>query len=225
MNYPMYNPSVLDQFVEDTAEHFTDDLSDAMYLFPDGRMTSSTLYGIRSDDHNVLATYFDLLNRPDVITLKLTDTDAYNNIVTQALGAITIVPETQQILKGSQQKLTDNQKQVIADSAFAVTDYVQNRPLTPEYLAKYRLADINFKNDTRDNLEQLSAPELKKSYQGLQQQVQQATSPQQKAQFKNQLNAVHQEISKRTQKQLQDFAKQNPKIKQPDPEPDQSLKR
>lgn len=39
MNYPMYNPSVLDQFVEDTAEHFTDDLSDAMYLFPDGRMT------------------------------------------------------------------------------------------------------------------------------------------------------------------------------------------
>lgn len=225
MNYPMYNPSVLDQFVEDTAEHFTDDLSDAMYLFPDGRMTSSTLYSIRSDDHNVLTTYFDLLNRPDVITLKLTDTDAYNNIVTQALGAITIVPETQQILKGSQQKLTDNQKQVITDSAFAVTDYVQNRPLTPEYLAKYRLADINFKNDTRDNLEQLSAPELKKSYQGLQQQIQQATSPQQKAQFKNQLNAVHQEISKRTQKQLQDFAKQNPKIKQPDPEPDQSLKR
>lgn len=97
--------------------------------------------------------------------------------------------------------------------------------MTPEYLAKYRLADINFKNDTRDNLEQLSAPELKKSYQGLQQQIQQATSPQQKAQFKNQLNAVHQEISKRTQKQLQDFAKQNPKIKQPDPEPDQSLKR
>ena len=66
MNYPMYNPSVLDQFVEDTAEHFTDDLSDAMYLFPDGRMTSSTLYGIRSDDHNVLTTYFDLLNRPDL---------------------------------------------------------------------------------------------------------------------------------------------------------------
>ncbi|WP_333590046.1 hypothetical protein [Ligilactobacillus acidipiscis] len=40
MNYPMYNLSILDQFVEDTAEHFTDDLSDAMYLFPDGRMTS-----------------------------------------------------------------------------------------------------------------------------------------------------------------------------------------
>lgn len=130
MNYPMYNPSVLDQFVEDTAEHFTDDLSEAMYLFPDGRMTSSTLYGIRSDDHNVLVSYFDLLKRPDVITLKLTDTNAYNNIVTQALGAVTIVPEAQQILKGSQQKLTDKQKQIIANSGFAVTDYVQNWPLT-----------------------------------------------------------------------------------------------
>ncbi len=62
-----------------------------------------------------------------MIILKPTDTDAYDNIVTQTLGAITIVPETQQILKGSQQELKDNQKQVIADSAFAVTDYVQNR--------------------------------------------------------------------------------------------------
>lgn len=199
MNYPMYNPSVLDQFVEDTAEHFTDDLSDAMYLFPDGRMTSSTLYGIRSDDHN--------------------------NIVTQALGAITIVPETQQILKGSQQKLTDNQKQVIADSAFAITDYVQNRPLTPEYLAKYRLSDINFKNDTSDNLKQLSAQSLNKSYQGLQQQIKQATDPQQKSELKNQLNDVHQEISNRTQKQLQDFVRQNPKITQPRQDKQQQIKR
>lgn len=160
-----------------------------------------------------------------MITLKLTGTDAYNNIVTQALGALTIVPETQQILKGSQQELTDSQKQVITDSAFAVTDYVQNRLLTPEYLAKCRLADINFKNDTRDNLEQLSALALSKSYQGLQQQIKQATDPQQKSELKNQLNDVHQEISNRSQKQLQDFVKQNTKIKQPNPEPDQSLKR
>ncbi len=62
-----------------------------------------------------------------------------------------------------------------------VTDYVQNRPLTPEYLAKYRLADINFKNDIRDNLEQLSAQVLNKSYQGLQQQIKQATDHQRKS--------------------------------------------
>ena len=75
------------------------------------------------------------------------------------------------------------------------------------------------------DLKKLAAQSLNKSYQGLQQQIQQTTSPQQKAQLKNQLNDVHQEISDLTQKQLKAFAKQNPEIKQPDSEPDQSLKR
>ena len=59
----------------------------------------------------------------------------------------------------------------------------------------------------------------------MQRQVQQARNPQQKSELKNKLNDIHHEISKRTQKQLQAFAKQNPEIKQPDSEPDQSLKR
>ncbi|MBQ0837755.1 ArdC-like ssDNA-binding domain-containing protein [Lactiplantibacillus plantarum] len=75
------------------------------------------------------------------------------------------------------------------------------------------------------DLKKLSAQSLNKSYQSLQQQVQQTTNSQQKAQFKNQLHEIHEEISKRTQKQLQAFAKKNPEIKQPDSEPDQSLKR
>ncbi|OIL91528.1 hypothetical protein ATX42_00355 [Oenococcus oeni] len=74
-------------------------------------------------------------------------------------------------------------------------------------------------------IKKLSALTLNQSYQGLQQQIHQATSPQQKAQFKNQLNDVHQEIGDRTQKQLKAFAKQNPEIKQLYSEPDQSLKR
>ncbi|MCT3569513.1 LtrC-like protein, partial [Levilactobacillus brevis] len=75
------------------------------------------------------------------------------------------------------------------------------------------------------DLKKLSAHDLNKSYQGLQQQVQQATNPQQKLGLKNKLNDVHHEISNRTQKQLQAFAKQNPEIKQLYSEPDQSLKR
>ena len=71
----------------------------------------------------------------------------------------------------------------------------------------------------------LSAQDLNKSYQGLQQQVQQTTNSQQKAQFKNQLHEIHEEISNRTQKQLKAFAEQNPEIKQPKSELDQSLKR
>ena len=75
------------------------------------------------------------------------------------------------------------------------------------------------------DLKKLSAHDLNKSYQGLQQQVQQATNPQQKAELKNKLNDLHHEISNRTQKQLQVFTEENPSIKQPKSELDQSLKR
>lgn len=59
----------------------------------------------------------------------------------------------------------------------------------------------------------------------MQQQVQQATNPQQKSELKNKLNDIHHEISNRTQKQLQAFTEENPSIKQPKSELDQSLKR
>ena len=75
------------------------------------------------------------------------------------------------------------------------------------------------------DLKKLSAQELNKSYQGLQQQVQQARNPQQKSELKNKLNDIHHEISNRTQKQLRAFAEENPSIKQPKSELDQSLKR
>lgn len=75
------------------------------------------------------------------------------------------------------------------------------------------------------DLKKLSAQELNKSYQGLQQQIQQARNPQQKSELKNKLNDIHHEISNRTQKQLQVFAEENPSIKQPKSELDQSLKR
>ena len=75
------------------------------------------------------------------------------------------------------------------------------------------------------DLKKLSARALNKSYQGLQQQVQQATNPQQKAELKNKLNDLHHEISNRTQKQLQAFTEENPSIKQPEAELGQGLKR
>ena len=59
----------------------------------------------------------------------------------------------------------------------------------------------------------------------MQQQVQQATNSQQKAELKNKLNDLHHEISNRTQKQLQAFTEENPSIKQPESELDQGLKR
>lgn len=81
------------------------------------------------------------------------------------------------------------------------------------------------RKEPEHDLKKLSAHDLNKSYQGLQQQVQQARNPQQKSELKNKLNDLHHEISNRTQKQLQVFAEQNPEIKQPKSELDQSLKR
>ena len=75
------------------------------------------------------------------------------------------------------------------------------------------------------DLKKLSAHDLNKSYQGLQQQVQQATNPQQKLGLKNKLNDVHHEISNRTQKQLKAFSEQNPAIKQPEHNAAKTLKR
>lgn len=75
------------------------------------------------------------------------------------------------------------------------------------------------------DLKKLSAHDLNKSYQGLQQQIQQATNPHKKSKLQNKLNDVHHEISNRTQKQLTTFSEQNPGIKQPESELDQSLKR
>ena len=80
------------------------------------------------------------------------------------------------------------------------------------------------RKEPEHDLKKLSAHDLNKSYQGLQQQVQQATNPQQKSELQNKLNDVHHEISNRTQKQLKAFANQNPEIKQPDSRPDQSLR-
>ena len=79
--------------------------------------------------------------------------------------------------------------------------------------------------EPKHDLKKLSAQELNKSYQGLQQQVQQARNPQQKSELQNKLNDIHHEINKRTQKQLQAFAEENPSINQPKSELDQSLKR
>lgn len=79
--------------------------------------------------------------------------------------------------------------------------------------------------EPKHDLKKLSVQELNKSYQGLQQQVQQARNPQQKSELQNKLNDIHHEISNRTQKQLQAFAEENPSIKQPESELDQSLKR
>lgn len=113
----------------------------------------------------------------------------------------------------------------VIHSALSEIQHVSNKVIELSDGLTKQLGLQETQKEPEHDLKKLSAQDLNKSYQGLQQQVQQATNPQQKAQFKNQLHEIHEEISERTQKQLQAFAKKNPEIKQPDSEPDQSLKR
>ena len=110
----------------------------------------------------------------------------------------------------------------VIHSALSEIQQVSNKVIElSDGLAK----QLGLQKEPEHDLKKLSAQELNKSYQGLQQQVQQARNPQQKSELKNKLNDIHHEISNRTQKQLQAFAKENPSIKQPKSELDQSLKR
>lgn len=110
----------------------------------------------------------------------------------------------------------------VIHSALSEIQQVSNKVIElSDGLAK----QLGLQKEPEHDLKKLSAQELNKSYQGLQQQVQQARNPQQKSELKNKLNDIHHEISKRTQKQLQAFTEENPSIKQPKSELDQGLKR
>lgn len=113
----------------------------------------------------------------------------------------------------------------VIHSALSEIQQVSNKVIALSDGLTKQLGLQEAQKDPEYDLKKRSAQALNQSYQGLQQQIRQATSPQQKAQFKKQLNDVHQEISERTQKQLQAFAEKNPEIKQPDPESDRSMKR
>ena len=113
----------------------------------------------------------------------------------------------------------------VIHSALSEIQQVSNKVIAISDGLTKQLGLQEAQKDPEHDLKKRSANELNQSYQGLQQQIKQATDPQQKAVLKNQLNDVHQEISERTQKRLKAFAEENPEINQPDSEPDQSLKR
>ncbi|MGY4790940.1 ArdC-like ssDNA-binding domain-containing protein (plasmid) [Pediococcus pentosaceus] len=113
----------------------------------------------------------------------------------------------------------------VIHSALSEIQQVSNKVIELSNRLTKQLGLQEAQKEPEHDLKKQSAQELNKSYQGLQQQVQQERNPQQKSELKNKLNDIHHEISNRTQKQLQAFAEQNPGIKQPESELDQSLKR
>ncbi|ORM99656.1 hypothetical protein FAM21829_02691 [Lentilactobacillus parabuchneri] len=113
----------------------------------------------------------------------------------------------------------------VIHSALSEIQQVSNKVIALSDGLTKQLGLQEVQKDPEHDLKKRSAQELNQSYQGLQQQIKQATDSQQKSELKNQLNDVHQEISNRTQKQLQDFVSQNPEIRQAERNTGETLKR
>lgn len=98
--------------------------------------------------------------------------------------------------------------------------------LTEKLGLQQKQQQVNQVTNTKEkDIKKAPVAELNKTYLKLQNDLQQTTNQAQKNQLKNQLNDVHQEISNRTQKQLKDFAKQNPEVKQPEKKEAQQIRR
>ncbi len=93
----------------------------------------------------------------------------------------------------------------VIHSALSEIQQVSNKVIELSNGLTKQLGLQEAQKEPEHDLKKLSAHNLNKSYQSLQQQVQQATNPQQKSELQNKLNDVHHEISNRTQKQLKAF--------------------
>lgn len=118
--FPLYSQSALDQYVDDTAQHYTSNIEEAMHLFPDGRMVSSTKEGVRGDDHTVIRNYCDNIGYPNLANF---DRQSMMSILSEGAGIVIVVPETEEALKTVKQELTPQQRKVLRDSNFSINDY------------------------------------------------------------------------------------------------------
>lgn len=130
---PFFNSEILDRYVEEVMQHYTDDISTAEYLFPDGRMVSSWEFGTRGDDHRAIRNYFDVMENPSLDILDSHPKDFWN-LVHNGLGAVRLVPETQTALIAENQILTPEQQERLNHSSLKIEKYQEGQEITPEYL-------------------------------------------------------------------------------------------
>lgn len=121
--YILFQEEALQQHVYDVGHHFTTDIQEAMFMWPNGAMTSSSEMGVRGDDHNILRSYFDCVGlESEADGLKRQE---MFEVAASLAGTIILVPESQVALKASNQELTDEQKQVLQGSEFQIQEFSQ----------------------------------------------------------------------------------------------------
>lgn len=132
---PFFSSEILDKYVEEVAQHYTEDIETAEYLFPDGRLVSSWDYGMRGDDHRAIRNYFDVMGRPELDILN-DHPKGFWNLVHNGIGAVRLVPETQTALLLEGQVLTTIQKEILQSSSLKTEVYQEGQAITATYLKR-----------------------------------------------------------------------------------------
>lgn len=132
---PFFSTGILDKYVEEVAQHYTEDIETAEYLFPDGRLVSSWDYGMRGDDHRAIRNYFDVMGRPELDILNDQPKDFWN-LVHNGIGAVRLVPETQTALLLEGQALTTIQREILQSSSLKTEVYQEGQAITATYLKR-----------------------------------------------------------------------------------------
>ncbi|KGL46344.1 hypothetical protein EP56_01775 [Listeriaceae bacterium FSL A5-0209] len=147
-----FDEAALEKYVEDTAQHFTTDPAEGMHLWPNGAVTSSTVDGIRGDEHYVIASYFEHTPVPEFVFLNKKNSA---EVAAAGLGVVMLVPETQMALKAENQTLTEAQQQVLNNSSYELSDFCEGIELTNE-----KLRELGIQNPESKALLPTEKPEI-----------------------------------------------------------------
>ena len=117
-NFPDQNDLVKALFEEGVI--FTDDITQAIWVFPKGTMISGEFeYGSRGQDHRIIETSVFKHNRNDGIK--------FWNEVHEKYNVIRLTPETNQALIKENQPITRNQRDLVELGGFELVDYIEDK--------------------------------------------------------------------------------------------------
>lgn len=155
---PFFSTGILDKYVEEVAQHYTEDIETAEYLFPDGRLVSSWNYGMRGDDHRAIRNYFDVMGRPELDILNDHPKDFWN-LVHNGIGAVRLVPETQTALLLEGQALTTIQREILQSSSLKTEVYQEGQAITATYLKRVGVSTEEKEAELSDFRDKQKAPD------------------------------------------------------------------
>ncbi|ECB9830336.1 hypothetical protein HB837_14750 [Listeria innocua] len=121
-NFMLFEEDRLHQFVEAAGHHFTEDIQEAMFLWPNGDMTSSNEYGIRGDDHNVLSSYFEYLDKDEIFEMSRHE---ILEVAAATVGTVLLSPESQTASIAENQAMTEEQQEILENSSYQIEYFTE----------------------------------------------------------------------------------------------------